>query len=405
MSNEPINVCIVYPADPLGVIPGGIDTCIKGVIRWAPDDLSFSILGVTTDRNVRKVGRWTECQIGKKSFMFFPLFALDRPERQPVIPATIRLMIALLLHSPTPHCDLIQFHRIEPIICFLRRKIPKVTFIHQNMKDLKNKRSDIRWKYAPWVYYILEDMLIPRFDSVYVVHEQAAQNYRHRYKNIPERINFLPTWMDPEIFHPESESVRNKLRQDFGTQWKISVDSKILIWVGRIDHQKDPLLLIDSFAVIADRRKDTHLVLIGDGVLREAVEKRIAYHDLTQRVSITGLLSNEMVAKWLCAADLLLLSSAYEGMPRCVVEALGCGVPVATTDVGEVRRLIMSGINGEIATQRSHSSFSAAIEKCLVNLSRYRGKPCLDVANNYTPEKILKPVYDNYRRLVANNRT
>ena len=47
----------MYPADPLGAIPGGIDTFIRGMLRWAPEDLEISLLGATTDvikRPVRK---------------------------------------------------------------------------------------------------------------------------------------------------------------------------------------------------------------------------------------------------------------------------------------------------------------------------------------------------------------
>ena len=64
-----INVNTVYQTDPLGVIPGGIDTFIRGIICWAPDDIEINIVGGTTDRINRPLFKWTKCL----PFVRFPL--------------------------------------------------------------------------------------------------------------------------------------------------------------------------------------------------------------------------------------------------------------------------------------------------------------------------------------------
>jgi len=373
-------------------------------VQWAPEDITFSILGFTTDQHARNVGQWAECQLGKRTISFFPLFTLNNPECQPRIPATLQLLAGLATRRPDRRYDILQFHRIEPVLYFLRSSAPKITFIHQNMDVLHNKSSDIRWKYAPWIYYRLEDLLIPRFDAVYVVHDEAVEAYRQRFTDISSRVNFLPTWMDPEIFYPASDAARRALRDDLCGRWEISTATKILVSVGRLDRQKDPGLLIDSFAIVANKEPSTHLVVIGDGVLRGVIKERIEYHSLAGRVTLVGLLLSSLVADWLRAAELLVLSSAYEGMPRCVVEALGCGLPVATTNVGAVKRIVRPGRNGEIADQHDPTSLSNAIEKCLVNVDHYRGEPCVRSVEGYTPENVLEPLYENYRRLASKNR-
>jgi glycosyltransferase involved in cell wall biosynthesis len=269
------------------------------------------------------------------------------------------------------------------------------------MEVLYNKNSDIRWKYAPWLYYRLEDLFIPRFDSINVVHEKAVDIYQKRYPHAASKVRFLPTWMDPEVFYPLNADERQSLRHRLCSRLNISGNDGVLVSVGRLDRQKDPLLLIDSFAVLAKLKTGVHLVVVGDGVLRGVVKKRIQKHRLEQRVTLAGLLPNDAVANWLRAADMMVLSSAYEGMPRCVVEAMGCGLPVATTDVGEVRTLVKPGINGEITEVRSPDGFAGAICRCLGNLEKYSGAPCLDAASQYVPSKVLKPVYETYRQLTA----
>jgi len=357
------------------------------------------MIGVTTDRRKRQVGKWCECKLGRRTFSFFPVIAFDCPERQPKIPATLQFMAALAVRRLQNRHDLLQFHRIEPSLCFLTSDAPKVAFIHQNMEVLYNKNSDIRWKYAPGLYYKLEDLLIPRFDSINVVHEKAVNIYQKRYPYAASKVRFLPTWMDPEVFYPLSQDERQSLRHRLCNPLGISGKDRLLVSVGRLDRQKDPLLLIESFAVLAKLETGVHLVVVGDGVLRGVVKKRIQKHRLEKRVTLAGLLPNDGVANWLRAADMMVLSSAYEGMPRCVVEAMGCGLPVATTDVGEVRRLVKSGINGEIAEVRSPDGFASVICRCLGNLEKYSGTPCLDAASQYVPSKVLEPVYETYRQL------
>jgi glycosyltransferase involved in cell wall biosynthesis len=402
-NNNTINVSIIYPADPLGNIPGGIDTCIKDIIRWSPNDIAFSVIGATTDRVERPVDKWTECVLGKRTFQFYPVIAINQPGQQSKIPATLRYLVGLILHRPGNHCDLMQFHRIEPTLMYLKTEIPKVTFIHQDMQVLHNKSSDIRWSYVPWLYFKLENILIKRYDSVYVVHETAVKAYRLKYSQMASKIHFLPTWMNPKIFYPIDQEEKKRLQSDYRQRYHIKSTGPILVSIGRLDSQKNPERLIGSFAIVAKEFSDIHLVVIGDGVLRHQVERNVEKCSLTERVTFTGLLPNEGIGDWLRVSDMLVLSSDYEGMPRCVVEALGCGTPVATTDVGEVRRVVHSGVNGKIAKERTTVGLAEAIAQCLKNIEIYRGTPCIEATAAYVPENILKPVYDEYRRLAVEN--
>ena len=93
------------------------------------------------------------------------------------------------------------------------------------------------------------------------------------------------------------------------------------------------------------------------------------------------------------------MSSAYEGMPICILEALGSGLPVVATDVGEISRVVHSGFNGELVTVHKPDNVADGMARCLRNAERYRGKPSYDSVIEYTPEKVLSPLYENYRNL------
>lgn len=401
MGKQRISVGIVYPADPVGTIPGGIDTFVRGILKSAPTDIEMGLIGVTTDPVARPVGRWTECQLGTRTFSFYPVLALSDPGKRPLFPLSLRFTAALFARDVGRNFDVLEFHRIEPSLRYLFDKTPKNLVLHQSMENILNRGSDIRWKWAPSLFFKLEDWLMPKMNSIHIVREAAANEYKKRYPSIADRVHFLPTWVDPEVFHPLPEPQSIVLRASVLRKYGIRDDDFVLIFVGRLDHSKDPLLLLESFALALKQIPRARLIMVGDGVLRDQVRSRIASLQLEERTILAGLRSAREVADLLRVSQMFVLTSAYEGMPMCVLEALGSGVPVVTTDVGEVRRVVKPGINGEIATQRSAETLSAAICSGYQQYKRYRGTPCTDAVADFVPSKVLAPFFENYRRLAG----
>jgi glycosyltransferase involved in cell wall biosynthesis len=85
----------------------------------------------------------------------------------------------------------------------------------------------------------------------------------------------------------------------------------------------------------------------------------------------------------------------------CVLEALGSGLPVASTNVGEVARAVKPGVNGELVSTHDTKSLAEAISRCRANIASYRGAPCLAAIQEFKPQIVLERVYENYRRLAA----
>jgi len=398
MRRDMNTITIVYPTDPLGVVPGGTDTCIRDILRCAPSDINMRLIGVTSDPVARPVGKWIDCEVGNKPFKFYPLMSVANLERQMRIPLSAQFTWHLLFNlGVLKDSDVLQFNRIEPALATLNTTVPKLLIIHQNMNVLKNKSSDIRWKYLPGLYFWMESFIIRRLKEVFIVREDAVREYKDRFPDKNNNIHFLPTWMNPDLFYHETGEQKIQSREKLFSKTKVPVDENIMIFVGRFDHQKDPILLIDSIAKVFENQKAGHLILIGDGVLRANVEARIKHHGIGNRIHLLGAISQDEVASYLRASDLLLLSSAYEGMPRCVVEALGCGIPVVTTNAGEVTLLVTNNVNGYIVEERTVEKFSSAVSKALSKIEDFNGQPCLDAVDSYSADVVLKKLYDTYR--------
>ncbi len=395
------NVCIIYPADPMGVIPGGIDTFIRGILRWPPEDIAVSLVGVTTDAVNRPVGKWTDCDLGRRKYRFFPVAELKNPESRGKIPLSVLFTTGLLRYRPVIDAQVLEFHRLEPMLVYLFDSRPKTAFVHQNMQVLNNPDSDILWSKFPSLYFKIESFLIRRLRSIYSVREDAVEMYKSKHPDIKDRFAFVPTWMDPDIFYPVDEAETKKLRQKICRQWEFDESSEILVTVGRLDSQKDPVLLAQAFKLLLDKRPSTSLIYIGDGILRVELLACLEQLAISQNVVLAGLLSASEISNILRASDLFVLSSAYEGMPMCVLEALGSGLPVVTTDVGEVKRVVLHNKNGEVVENRTATAISDAMDRTLSNIKQYAGLPCTDAVKHYTPGYVLAPVYENYRKLAG----
>ena len=135
-----------------------------------------------------------------------------------------------------------------------------------------------------------------------------------------ERVLVIPNGVSLTPPVPEE---RARLRGGLG----LSPEEKAIGFLGRLDRQKDPLLALESFAHFAKEEPEGRLVVVGDGPLREAFLSRVQVLGLGERVLFLGAREGREV---LPALDALLLTSAYEGMPYVVLEAMALGVPVVS---------------------------------------------------------------------------
>jgi glycosyltransferase involved in cell wall biosynthesis len=135
---------------------------------------------------------------------------------------------------------------------------------------------------------------------------------------------------------------------------------KSILWIGRLERQKDPLLALDVIAAT----RDLNLVMLGEGSLKAAVERRVRALDLEDRVRLHGHVA--AVEPFLAEADALLITSRYEGGPAVAVEALAQGVPVVSTDCSFLLRdLVTLPEAGRIVASRKTATLAAALAEVL----------------------------------------
>jgi glycosyltransferase involved in cell wall biosynthesis len=118
-----------------------------------------------------------------------------------------------------------------------------------------------------------------------------------------------------------------------------------LFTVGRLDPEKNPLLLVEAVARLEARDPGRYrLTWVGRGPLEEAVRARIAELGLENRIDFRGYVPvNAGLLDLYRGAHIFVHVSLSEGMPKVLIEALACGTPIVATDVGGVRAALGDG--------------------------------------------------------------
>lgn len=395
-----VKLLIIYPTDPLGPKVGGAGTFLKGFIKNAPEDFDVAFIGISSDRKKRSPKKWVKLKLGNREFNFLPLFFEQDENSKTKIPLSLRFTLALKMAQIDASDKVLFFNKIEPAILFRKVRSPKIVVIHNDIrKQIISEQSEVLWSKFPSLYFLFERFVFAFTDHIYTVSNNTLDFYKTRYSEQKDKFSFLPTWADKDIFFPESESKFSIRINSLSLSKNVPVNDKWILFVGRLQKQKAPFRVIDTFMEYYRKEKAACLIMIGEGNLAKPVESSITELGMENNIFLFGSMSQEALALFYRASDVLLLTSNFEGMPICVLEALSCGLPVVSTNVGEVKRVVKNEFSGEVVESVLPRIISQSIEKVLSNPDIYSKDNCIKAISEYIPQKVLKPVYETVRKL------
>jgi len=390
-----IKALIIHPMDPLGNKIGGIGTFAKNFVKYAPKDFEIEWVGLSSDKDERAVGKWQILELDGKKFNFLPILYVRDENVRMRIPLSLKFTLALFKNKSKISLEnrILEFHRIEPSMVFKNTRNKKILFVHGDIRDLYSPQAEMKWSKFPWLYSQMEKKLINHMDRIFVVKEDGVNFYKRCYPFIAERFLFLPTWVDEDIFYPYPNDKVEEEKLCFLNNQGLSPNSKLILFVGRLEGAKDPLLLIDTFYYVNKSNPDTRLLVIGNGSFKEKMVKRIIQYKLHNQVHFMGILPQSKVAEIMRISDIFLLTSAFEGMPMSVLEALASGLPVVSTNVGEVKRVVINEFSGMISVKRRPDMLGNLVLRVLNNREIFSPDNCVSSIKGYTAKCVLSKIY------------
>jgi len=172
-----------------------------------------------------------------------------------------------------------------------------------------------------------------------------ADYYRH-YGADPRRFFLLPWAIDNERFARESvlqPGEREALRARYG----IAAEAVLFLFSAKLVERKDPFALLNAYERMRLRDRAA-VIFVGDGVLREPLERTARDHGLGG-VHFAGFVNQAAMPKCYAMADVFVLPSTVEPRGAVINEAMACGLPVVVTDrCGSIGDIVLDGDNAFI---------------------------------------------------------
>ena len=178
----------------------------------------------------------------------------------------------------------------------------------------------------------------------------------------------------------------------------------IFINVGRMNENKNQILLIEAFKLVKEKIQNSKLYIVGDGELRNKIEEKIIALDLQSDVVLRGKI--EDINNELNQASVFVLSSDFEGLPLSVLEAMSCGLPIVTTDAGGVIDIVKNNYNGFIVEKKNKSELANAMIKMCNDkeLLKKMGIKSYEFSKKYDIKKVANEYENLYSRLLKHRK-
>ena len=253
---------------------------------------------------------------------------------------------------------------------------------------------------ASTFFTAVERMLARATTCVVAVSEEVRDDLIRLRVAPPERISVLPECYDLSRFDlagDEREARRIAFREAVG----IPIEASVVTLVARIERIKR----VDRFLRVAEHVAgvdNAHFLIVGDGELRDKLERSPESQRLGNRLTWAGLRSD--MPDVYCASDVLAVTSDNEGTAASAIEAHAAGLPVVSTRVGGMPTVVVDGETGVLVEPQDEAAFAAAIEQLLANeaLARSLGERGAKRAwHEFSLDRLLADIDELYRRLLS----
>lgn len=197
----------------------------------------------------------------------------------------------------------------------------------------------------------------PRADRIIAVSAGIARDVMKMVPACRERVVHLAN----PVFSPAVETLA---RQPVDHPWLVDAATPVIVAAGRLARQKDFPTLLRACARLLSGGRRLRLIILGEGKERQALQAQARELGIHEQVDLPGFVGNPFA--YMRKAALFVLSSAWEGSPNVLIEALAVGVPVVATDcLSGPREILEEGRLGPLVPVGDDAALAAAIGQVL----------------------------------------
>jgi glycosyltransferase involved in cell wall biosynthesis len=224
--------------------------------------------------------------------------------------------------------------------------------------------------------------------AVFLCDCDAVAQVAHSLGMPSERIIQFPWGVDLDHFSPgEGKGLREALGWEGAT---------ILLSTRNWEPIYGVEIVCQAFVDVARENEDTRLLLVGDGSLRDEIERIIRASGFENRVHLAGYVSMDALPQYYRSADLYISASHVDGSSISLLEAMACGIPPLVSDIPGNQEWVKPGVNGWVFPDGSSEVLAETILAVMENPEQLRsfGESCRQIAEeradwNTNSQKLL----------------
>ena len=208
-----------------------------------------------------------------------------------------------------------------------------------------------------WILYYPIEKIMAKFTDVTInINKEDYEITKEKLK--PKKCYLLNgVGLDLDKYKKLSSKEIQEKRKEFGLKDK----DFVVLMIAEINKNKNHIQLINAMDILKDKYPNIKVLCIGDGTLKESLEKQIILRNLQNNIFILGYRLD--VNKLINISDIGILLSRREGLPRNIMEFMACGRKVIATDIRGCRDLICDETIGTLVNVDDYESTAKAIEK------------------------------------------
>jgi glycosyltransferase involved in cell wall biosynthesis len=271
-------------------------------------------------------------------------------------------MIYKMLVSPKSIFVIHGWHYFTLLTILLLGKAKGHTICLRNETPQNHEKLKVSFK-QKIKFLLFKYILFPRIDYFLYIGTQNHLFYKS-YGLLDKQLIFCPYAVDNTRFQQASKELEphaTEIKDALG----ISASDKVILYSGKYIPKKRPLDLLNSFIKL--NSEDTWLVMVGEGELREDMEKLIKKNNLT-KVILTGFINQSKIAEYYCISDVFVMCSTIgETWGLSVNEAMNFDLPVIISDLtGCAEDLVKIASNGYIFSTANIDELTLRLQQVLI---------------------------------------
>jgi glycosyltransferase involved in cell wall biosynthesis len=307
--------------------------------------------------------------------------AHTRPEIMAAVDTRVKLVELPSLVQPI--APLSDMRALGDLVRTFRRCRPDVVHTHTSKAGIMGRLAARAASVPVLVHgvHIVPFVNVGRFETyVYLTAERAVQGMTHAFIDVspamrdlcvkagvgpPERHHVVPSGFDLSLFRNAS------VPEDWRDLLRLAPDDPrppVVVMLAVFEARKRHLECMERLPRIVARFPEARFVFAGDGRLRNDIEARIETLGIERNVVLTGFHSHP--EQLIALADICLLASAREGLPRVVMQYLGGGRPVIATDLPGIDDVVRHGVNGLVVPSDDLDGLADAVVALLDDPAR-----------------------------------